>query len=307
MRARSLIGSEGFTRVKGFPIMPDRMLRTYNGAVAVVTGAASGIGRGLAEELAKRGSEVILADLQIELAEEIVLAIRAAGSKAQAFKLDVTDAAAVDALLRKTIESAGRLDYLFNNAGIGVGGPIGMHTLEDWDRIISVNLRGVINGVHSAYPIMLRQGFGHIVNTASAAGLIPSPRIVAYSTTKHAVVGLSTSLRAEVAAAGIRVSVLCPGVVRTAILGGGGKYGKLYTDIPAEQQRKMIERYKPMPPDQFARKALNAIARNAAIIVIPSWWKLVWWINRLSPALSMLLMRKMIGANIPKETTLNRS
>lgn len=294
-----LFGSSDFIGVQGFPIMPNKMLRTYNGAVAVVTGAASGIGRALTEELAKRGSEVILADLQIELAEEIASAIRAAGNNAQAFKLDVTDASAVDALLQNTVERTGRLDYLFNNAGIGIGGPIGRHTLEDWDRIIGVNFRGVIHGVYSAYPIMQRQGFGHIVNTASAAGLIPAPGTVAYSATKHAVVGLSTSLRAEVAAAGIRVSVLCPGVVRTAILEGGGKYGKLYTeDIPVEQQHKMIERFKPMPPDQFACQALNAIARNAAIIVIPSWWKLFWWINRLSPALLMLLMQRTMGDNV---------
>jgi NAD(P)-dependent dehydrogenase (short-subunit alcohol dehydrogenase family) len=286
--------------------MTTRMLRTYNEAVAVVTGAASGIGRGLAEELAKRGSEVILADLQIDIAEEIAAAIRETGSKAQAFKLDVTDAPAVNALLQNVLERTGRLDYLFNNAGIGIGGPIGLHTLEDWDRIISVNLRGVINGVHSAYPIMLRQGFGHIVNTASSAGLVPSPGAVAYATTKHAVVGLSISLRAETAPSGIRISVLCPGVVRTAILDGGGKYGKVYTDIGAEQQRKMMEQLKPMAPDRFARQALDAIARNAAIIVIPSWWRLFWWINRLSPALMMLLTQRMMGASTPQEVALNR-
>jgi NAD(P)-dependent dehydrogenase (short-subunit alcohol dehydrogenase family) len=273
--------------------MSNKMLRTYNEAVAVVTGAASGIGRGLAEELAKRGSEVILADLQIEVAEEIASAIRTTGSKAQAFKLDVTDASAVDTLLQKTVERTGRLDYLFNNAGIAVAGPIGRYTLEDWDRIVDVNFRGVIHGVQSAYPIMQRQGFGHIVNTASAAGLIPAAGLVAYSATKHAIVGLSTSLRAEVAAEGIRVSVLCPGLIRTPMMmEGGGKFGKLYTEgLSVEQQLKMMEQLKPMPPDQFARQALNAVARNASIIVIPAWWKLFWWIYRLSPALVIRLMQ----------------
>jgi NAD(P)-dependent dehydrogenase (short-subunit alcohol dehydrogenase family) len=273
--------------------MSNQMLRTYTGSVAVVTGAASGIGRGLAEELARRGSEVILADLQIELAEEVAAAIRASGGNAQASRLDVSEASAVDALLRDTVERTGRLDYLFNNAGIGVAGAFEKHTLEDWDRIIGVNLRGVIHGVHSAYPIMQRQGFGHLVNTASLAGLVPSAGMVAYTATKHAVVGLSTALRAEVAADGIRVSVLCPGVIRTAILEGGGKFGKVYAEnIDMEQQGKMLAQLKPMLPDQFARQALNAIARNAAIIVLPSWWKLFWWLNRLSPALVMFLMRK---------------
>ena len=273
--------------------MSNKMLRTYNSAVAVVTGAASGIGRGLAEELARRGSEVILADLQIELAEESAVAIRETGGSAQAFMLDVGDASAVDALLQNTVQRTGRLDYLFNNAGIGIAGPFEKHTLEDWDRIIGVNFRGVIHGVQSAYPIMQRQGFGHIVNTASLAGLVPSAGMVAYTATKHAVVGLSSSLRAEAAMAGIRVSVLCPGLIRTAILEDGGKYGKVYVQgIPVEQQRKAIEQLRPMAPDQFARQALNAVARNDAIIVLPAWWTLMWWLNRLSPSIVMFMMRK---------------
>jgi len=271
--------------------MSDKMLRAYSGAVAVVTGAASGIGRGLAQELARRGGEVVLADLQVELAEEAASAIRRAGGKAQAVKLDVTDISAVGSLFQNTVERTGRLDYLFNNAGISIGGPIGLHTTEDWDRILGVNLRGVINGVCCAYPIMLKQGFGHIINTASVAGLMPSPGIVAYSTTKHAIVGLSMSLRAEAGPSGIRVSVLCPGVVRTPIL-AGGKYGKVYGHLSAEQLLKMLEQLRPMSPDQFARKALSAVARNDAIIIIPSWWKLFWWLNRLAPALLRLFIQK---------------
>lgn len=286
--------------------MLKRTVHPYRGAVAIVTGAASGIGRSLAKELARRGSEIILADLQVELAEEIAAVIRAAGCQAQAVKVDVAEAAEVEALIGHTVERAGRLDYLFNNAGIGIGGPIGKLTLEDWDRAINVNLRGVIHGVRSAYPIMLCQGFGHIVNTASTGGLIPTPGTVAYSAAKHGVVGLSTSLRAEVAAAGIRVSVLCPGLVRTAILAGGGKYGRVYTDLSLEQQLEISEQFRPMPADQFARQALNAVARNVAIIVIPSWWKLLWWMHRLSPDLVIFVMRRMIGANMAREAAQQR-
>ncbi len=271
--------------------MSDKRLRTYHGAVAVVTGAASGIGLGLVRELVARGSEVILADLQVELAEEAAAAMRMTGGKAQAAKLDVTDFSAVNSLLQNTIKRTGRLDYLFNNAGISIGGPIGLHTGEDWNRIIGVNLRGVINGVHGAYPILLKQGFGHIVNTASIAGLMPVPGIVAYAATKHAVVGLSMSLRAEVAPAGIRVSVLCPGVVRTPIL-TGGKYGKLSGPISAERLLGMLEKFRPMAPDRFARQALDAVARNDAIIIIPAWWKLIWWINRLAPDLARLCIQR---------------
>jgi NAD(P)-dependent dehydrogenase (short-subunit alcohol dehydrogenase family) len=262
----------------------ERHLRTYDDAVSVITGAASGIGRALARELASRGSEVVLADIQIELAEAEAARIRAEGGKAQACLVDVTDAGAIEAMLQDTVRRAGRLDYLFNNAGIGIGGAFEMHTLEDWDRIIGVNLRGVIHGVHAAYPIMRAQGFGHIINTSSAGGLVPAPGVVAYAATKHAVVGLSLSLRMEAAASGIRVSVLCPGVVRTPLL-SGGKFGKFYIDLSPEEMSRATERVRPMPPERFARQVLNQVAGNRAIIVVPGWWKLIWWIYRLSPGL----------------------
>jgi NAD(P)-dependent dehydrogenase (short-subunit alcohol dehydrogenase family) len=246
--------------------MSENKLRVFDKATSVVTGAASGIGQALAEELAKRGSEVVLADLQIELADEVASAMRAAGGKARACKLDVSDFSAAESLLRETVERTGRLDYMFNNAGIGIGGPVHLHRIEDWNRIVDVNLRGVIHGVQAAYPIMLNQGFGHIVNTASMAGLHPTP-------------------------AGIRVSVLCPGVIRTPIL-GGGKYGKMLMDISPEQQRLMWKKFKPMPPQIFASKALNAVAKNKAIIIKPSWWKVFWWANRLSPRLGISLAQR---------------
>ncbi len=271
--------------------MSDNALRVFGNGTAVITGGASGIGRAIAGELGTRGCEVVLADLQIELAEEVASEIRIAGGKAEALELDVTNFSAVECLLQETVERTGRLDYMFNNAGIGIGGDVSLHSIEDWDRIIDVNLRGVVNGVQAAYQIMLNQGFGHIVNTASAAGLMPSPGTVSYATTKYAVVGLSKSLRPEAASAGIRVSVLCPGVIRTPIL-EGGKYGKTLVDISPERMRDMWERLKPMPPNIFASKALDAVAKNKAIIIIPSWWKLFWWINRLSPSLGISLAQK---------------
>src|SRR5439155_3591830 len=142
----------------------------------------------------------------------------------------------------------------------------------DWHKVFDVNLRGVVNGVQAAYPVMLRQGYGHIVNTASAAGLFPTPTVVSYCAAKHAVVGLSTALRVEAAAAGVRVSVLCPGAVRTPILEGGGKYGKVLQAVPPEVMKAHWERVRPMPADRFAAEALRAVARNRAVIVIPSRW-----------------------------------
>jgi NAD(P)-dependent dehydrogenase (short-subunit alcohol dehydrogenase family) len=264
-------------------------LRTFKGAVALVTGGASGIGRALGEALARRGARVVLADLQVDLAQAVAAGIRGAGGQATAELLDVTDFPATNRLVQDTFRGEGRLDFVFNNAGIGIGGEVRLYELEDWDRVLNVNLRGVVHGVQAAYPIMLRQGFGHIVNTASMAGLIPAPMVVGYCATKHAVVGLSTSLRIEAAAAGVRVSVLCPGVIRTPALIDGGKYGKLLQAIPQDAQQNLFERQRPMSPERFAEQALRAVARNQAIIIIPSWWRLVWWLYRLSPSLAFHL------------------
>ena len=269
----------------------ENSLRAFAGAVAVVTGGASGIGRALAEALARRGAVVVLADLQDDLASEVEARIRSAGGQATATHVDVRDFEAIEQLIQDTWKEHGRLDYLFNNAGIGVVGPVQEYELEDWYRVIDVNLRGVVNGVHAAYPLMLRQGFGHIVNTASMAGLVPAPSTVSYAASKFAVVGLSTSLRCEAAAAGVRVSVLCPGVIRTPALDQGGKYGKMLLPAPPELQRRQWERLLPMAPERFAEKALRAIKKNRAIVVVPSWWRISWWLNRLSPSLGLFLSR----------------
>lgn len=267
-------------------------LRIYDRAVAYISGGASGIGRALGEALARRGATVVLADRQLELAEEVAQSIRRSGGQAEATELDVTDFAAHERSVQDATAKYGRLDYIFNNAGIGIGGPVSKYQIDDWNRVLDVNLRGVIHGVQAAYPIMLEQGFGHIVNTASMAGLIPTPGVVSYGMTKHAVVGLTTSLRIEGEPYGVRVSALCPGVIRTAILKDGGKYGKSLDPEQSEVQRKAFERYRPMDVNLFAEKALKAIARNEALIVIPSRWKMFWWLNRLSPRLGLYLSKK---------------
>jgi len=281
----------------------NKKIRIFDGATAIVTGGASGIGRALAEELAKRGGEVIVADLQIALAGKVASKIRASGGKAKAVKADVTDFPAMERLIRSTVKRFGRLDYIFNNAGIVIGGGVDLYGIADWHKVIDVNLCGVINGIQAAYRIMLEQGFGHIVNTASMAGFMPGPGNTVYTMTKHGVVGLSTSLRAEAALMGVRVSVICPGVIRTPILEGGGRYGKMLVDMsPDRQQRmsEMFEKLKPMPPHIFARKVLNAVAKNKAIIIVPAWWKVFWWINRLSPALGIFLAQRSFQHNLKK-------
>ena len=269
-------------------------LRTFDGGVAIVTGAASGIGRAISEALALRGSEVVLADIDLDDAEAVAQQIRERGGRASARQLDVSRFADFRELVNGTVAQLRRIDYVFNNAGIGVSGEGADYTIEAWDRILGVNLKGVIHGVHCAYPVMLRQGFGHIVNTASIAGLTTSPGLVSYTTTKHAVVALSQALRAEARSRGVRVSVLCPGVIRTPLI-QGGKHGIFLGPIPEERQRELalefFERFRPMPTSVFARKALDQVARNKAIIVIPAWWRILWWLERASPPLSLFLAR----------------
>ncbi|MFC9944094.1 SDR family NAD(P)-dependent oxidoreductase [Streptomyces pratensis] len=268
-------------------------IRIYRDATAVITGAASGIGRALAEELVARGCEVVLADLQIDQAEELAATLRGAGGKATAVRLDVTDHATFEQLVKDTVARTGRLDYLFNNAGIshGMGAGARHYRIEDWRRMIDVNLVGVVNGVQSAYNLMIDQGFGHIVNTASLAGLVPSAGTTSYVTTKHAVVGLSHNLRIEGAQLGVRVSVLCPGVIRTPLI-EGGVYGRSVEGVTSEMAREMWEEQKPISAEEFAKKSLDAVARNKGIIVVPAFWKLFWWLFRLSPSLSLKIATK---------------
>jgi NAD(P)-dependent dehydrogenase (short-subunit alcohol dehydrogenase family) len=256
------------------------------GRTAIVTGAASGIGRALSEELARKGVHVVLADRQIELAELAAAGIRERGGSATASALDVRDADAFRSLVEETARASGRLDYLFNNAGIIVAGKAHGFEPADWDQVIDVNLRGVAHGILAAYPLMLRQGFGHIVNTASMWGLYLFPLQISYTATKHAVVGLSRALRVEARPFGVNVSVVCPGPVRTPILDGGGRYGWFKPDIDRDVMRQALERVRPMDPALLARRVVRAVERNQAIIIEPWWWRMLWHLDRVSPWLS---------------------
>jgi NAD(P)-dependent dehydrogenase (short-subunit alcohol dehydrogenase family) len=269
-------------------------LRTYKNAVAIITGGASGIGRALAEELSKRGARaVVLVDRQAVLAEEVAGGLRKNGTEAKVYEIDVRDFTEVQRVVTETVESYGHLDLIFNNAGITVGLPLEEIGVDDFNYVLDVNIRGVTNGVQAAYPIMKTQGFGHIVNTASIAGLmVMGEGCAAYATSKYAVVGLSVNLRIEAARHGVNVSVFCPGVIDTPILYGGGKYGK-GANIPDEELEKFWAKFHPMDPKLFATKALGLVAKNKAIIIVPGRpWKMMWFASRLSPSLGLYMARK---------------
>jgi NAD(P)-dependent dehydrogenase (short-subunit alcohol dehydrogenase family) len=259
--------------------------RVSAGRTAIVTGGASGIGRAIAEELARGGVHVVLADRQIELAQQVAAAIRERGGSASASELDVRDADGFRRVVQETVAESGRLDYLFNNAGIIVAGRTHGFQAADWDEVIDVNLRGVAHGILAAYPLMIRQGFGHIVNTASMWGLYLFPLQISYTATKHAVVGLSRALRVEARPFGVNVCVVCPGPIATPIL-DGGRYGRFKPDLDRAVMRETLERVRPMDATLLARRVVRGVQRNRAIIIEPAWWRMLWYLDRLSPWLS---------------------
>ncbi|MGE2816023.1 SDR family NAD(P)-dependent oxidoreductase [Mycobacterium heidelbergense] len=267
------------------------MASTVSGKIAFITGGASGIGAALTAKLFDGGAEVWIADRQIGPAQELAQRLDSGGPRAHAVELDVRDYSSFEGAVAAAVEQSGRIDYLFNNAGIGVAGEADSYTLDDWNDVFDVNLRGVVHGIQAVYPHMIRRRTGHIVNTASMAGLVASPGSVSYTATKHAVVGISKALRVEAERHGVQVSVLCPGAIRTPIL-TGGKYGRVdMAGVSDEDILKSWERLRPMAPEKFAERALRAVLRGDAIIVAPAWWKAFWYLERLSPALSMRLTK----------------
>ncbi|MBC6461982.1 SDR family NAD(P)-dependent oxidoreductase [Actinomadura sp. HBU206391] len=253
-------------------------------SVVVITGGASGIGRALAAALVGRGDTVAVSDLDGDRVAEVAEALTEQGpGKAFATALDVTDAVAVTDHYQAVKAEHGRLDLVFNNAGIAVGGLAEELTLDHWNKTIDVNLRGVVHGVHAAYPIMLEQGYGHIANTASLAGLVPMPMGIPYTATKFAVVGLSLGLRAEAAERGVKVSVICPGFVDTPLLTAGNP-GLPQTEM-SKNIRTFAKQAQPRlyPAEALAKDILHGIRRNKALIVAPASGRAAWRGARLSP------------------------
>jgi NAD(P)-dependent dehydrogenase (short-subunit alcohol dehydrogenase family) len=231
--------------------------------VAIVTGGGSGIGAALCLELARRGAQVVVADIDSSDAKRVGEAIKANGGRAEARPADVSHEGDIQRLVEETAASHGRLDYMFSNAGIAIGGDARDLTLDQWRRVLDVDLYGVLYGALAAYQIMARQGSGHIVNVSSAAGLLPLPLNAPYSTAKHAVVGFSRSLRLEGAGLGVKVSVVCPGYVRTNIY-----QNAVVVNMPGPEAIRPPA--KMLSAAQAAREILAGVARNQAVIVFPA-------------------------------------
>jgi NAD(P)-dependent dehydrogenase (short-subunit alcohol dehydrogenase family) len=257
-------------------------MNTYSDKSVFITGGGSGIGRSLAIRLASLGAIVRVADLNLEKAEAVA---KECGNNASAVFTDVKDASALKQSIESFAAEYGRLDYIFNNAGVGIGGEADEIPLSAWQHVVNINLYGVLHGVLAAYPIMLKQGCGHIINCASLAGLGPAPLLAPYALTKHAVVGLSNSLRIEAAKRGVKVSVLCPSAIETPIL--DSRNPDEYNIKWAPDLRRFLTALAgpPYPVEQCAKDALVAIEKNKGIIVLPWRARLAWRIGRLSPTL----------------------
>ncbi|MFC5745104.1 SDR family NAD(P)-dependent oxidoreductase [Actinomadura rugatobispora] len=280
-------------------------LAHFDGALAVITGAGSGLGRAITLALAERGATVVAADIDLPAAERTAELARTLGSDgAAAFEVDVSDAAAMESFAAEVRESRRVPDIVVNNAGIAVAGPFLDTGVEDWERIIGVNLWGVVHGSRLFGKQMVdrvralptkpdKPNFGgHIVNIASAAGFAPSRELPAYSTTKAAVVMLSACLRAELAGSRIGVTAVCPGFVGTSIVRNATLVG-----VSGDEARRLRERgdralqARRYPPEKVAERVVAAIVKNKPVVPVNLEGHLIHAMSRISPGSLRLLAR----------------
>lgn len=251
-------------------------MRLLRGKVAVVTGAASGIGRAMSQRFAAEGMAVVMADIEPGALAGAAGQLRATGADVLDVVTDVSDAAQVDALAGASIDRFGGVHVICNNAGVSSGGPAWEISLAEWEWVLGVNLWGVIHGLRSFLPRLLEAGEGHVVNTASMAGLSPLAIAPPYSVSKFGVVALSECLYAQLRAAGseIGVSVLCPGWVRTAI---GSSERNRPASVPGQPETEQARRLRAgvqrvldagAGPEEVAERVVSAI-RNDQLYVLP--------------------------------------
>lgn len=258
-------------------------MKDFEGKVAFVTGAASGIGLGIAKAFAASGMKVMMADIEEEPLAKAVASIKETNGAAEGIICDVSDLAAVQAAARKTIETFGKVHVLVNNAGVGGGGETGNIPIEDWKWIVDVNLMGVVYGCETFVPLMKEHGEGgYIVNTASMAGQVGAPGMGPYNATKFAVVGYTESMNAELAPQGINAAALCPGWVNTQIMDSRrnhpvDKTGGAFPDDANEDlmnegvMREAVDTG--MSPDTVGQWVLDSMAEEALYIFTHPNWK----------------------------------
>ncbi|MGH3244423.1 MAG: SDR family NAD(P)-dependent oxidoreductase [Spirillospora sp.] len=279
-------------------------LAHFDGALAVVTGAGSGIGRATALALAGRGANVIAADIDLPAAERTVTLAKTVGAGGAPYQVDVSDAAAMEAFAAEVKDSRRAPDIVVNNAGIAVAGPFLDTGLDEWNAVMGVNLWGVVHGcrlfgkqMHDRVNALPNKPDkpnlgGHIVNIASAAAYSPTRTLPAYCTTKAAVLMLSECLRAELASSRIGVTAVCPGFVSTDIVKNG-----TYVEGDESTRERLRERgqralkMRNYPPEKVAERIVQAIIRNKPVVPVNFEGHLLRTLSRVSPASLRLLAR----------------
>jgi len=256
-------------------------IKDFKNKVVVITGAGSGIGKASAEAFASEGADVVIADIHEGRLQEVSSGIIARGGRALIKKVDVADRTQVEGLASFAIKEKGRVDILFNNAGVAIGGSFENTSIEEWEWIFSINFWGVLYGIKAFLPHMIERKYGHIVNTSSLAGLCSMPGMSAYSSTKFAVAGLGEALRAEVRKYGIGVSTICPGVINTRVV----EDGRMHLREGARANRQtVVDFYRNFgwPPERVAKAVLSAVRHNRSVVPVgPESW-VQWFSKRLS-------------------------
>ena len=262
-------------------------MNDFQDKTAIVTGGGTGMGKEICQELAKLGSVVYVADIDENSSKQVAISIEQVGGRAHYKVVDVSKEEDICNLIDEVVAKHGHLDYIFNNAGIAIGGDLRDITLDQYRKVLDVDLFGVLYGTFYAYKVMAKQGFGHIVNTASVAGLFPRPGNIPYCISKYGVVGLTLSLRYEGADLGVKTTVVCPGRVKTDIF----KSTK-YINVRDEYLSAMSS--KAMGVSQAVKIILNGVSRNKEIIIFPFSMRVVWYLYRLFPrVMGSILLKGM--------------
>lgn len=256
---------------------------TFKDKSILVTGAASGMGFEIARQTAAAGANVLLTDI----VEDVHAAAEQIGSGAQSMIVDVRDREQIAAAIAKLVADNGRLDFAYNNAGVAIFGEVEEVSLDLFEQIIDVNLRGVAYGVKLAYDQMRSQGGGgHIVNTASTAGFVPVPLQTHYCATKHGVVGMGKTLSLEGERHGIHVTTFCPGFVQTGMMTNHTLRGTM--DIP---DPTVLVPFKPISAEVAVQRLLNGVVKKKLVVVTPWYARIGVWFEGIAPQLSHHLHR----------------